>query len=384
MNQISWHDERFESTIAQIDSLLVLYKNSFPIRGEQSAPFLHAVRQLIDFLAESIDLEAFQPSQEALETARELARRPIFICGQMKSGTTLMLQLLDDHPELMVIPIETHHLKSSFIAEGENFRELAAHWVWRLIRVTGPESFWFLRKNRRDLESFVSHLHFFMKRAPHDNLTAMMLALHFAQDRPAPARQWVEKTPQSELYVNEALKRFPDAKFLHIVRNPLQNLASLKRNQLSCQKVFRTKRRARKLRELLRTGRLNQQNLGPDRYRFVRYEDVVHSPEATMHDVADFLGIKFNRCLLTPTLNGKPAQSNSMYKSSRVKGRILDQSATERYLEDFRLDDIRSIVDILGQEASLFGYDWKDIPANSPRFPPIRLLRYILGSNNRT
>src|SRR3569832_319873 len=43
------------------------------------------------------------------ETARglELARSPVFICGTARSGTTLLRDLLDGHPELVVIPVES-------------------------------------------------------------------------------------------------------------------------------------------------------------------------------------------------------------------------------------------------------------------------------------
>jgi len=31
---------------------------------------------------------------------------PIFLCGHRKTGTTMLLGLLDDHPELLVYPAE--------------------------------------------------------------------------------------------------------------------------------------------------------------------------------------------------------------------------------------------------------------------------------------
>ena len=39
---------------------------------------------------------------------------------------------------------------------------------------------------------------------------------------------WVEKTTSSEFYVAEIIKWFPNAKFIHIIRDPRDNFASLK------------------------------------------------------------------------------------------------------------------------------------------------------------
>ncbi len=37
-------------------------------------------------------------------------QRACFIAGQAKSGTTLLVALLDNHPELLVLPEETAYL----------------------------------------------------------------------------------------------------------------------------------------------------------------------------------------------------------------------------------------------------------------------------------
>ena len=40
--------------------------------------------------------------------------KPIFISGFNKSGTTLLLSLLDYHPELVVIPEEFHYFQNVY------------------------------------------------------------------------------------------------------------------------------------------------------------------------------------------------------------------------------------------------------------------------------
>ena len=57
----------------------------------------------------------------------ETPSRPVFLLGAHKSGTSLLRSLLDGHPELFVLPFETH------------FLQLANYWVdYRLRRAQPP------------------------------------------------------------------------------------------------------------------------------------------------------------------------------------------------------------------------------------------------------
>jgi len=51
------------------------------------------------------------PREELNRTLGWLAR-PVFICGHHRTATTLMRQLLDGHPELLVLPSEGTYLTS--------------------------------------------------------------------------------------------------------------------------------------------------------------------------------------------------------------------------------------------------------------------------------
>src|SRR5512137_1575478 len=59
-------------------------------------------------------------TQGVLEEVRAFNRRGLFLGGAPKSGTTLLLSLLDGHPKLVVLPEETHFLEEypSYAALG--------------------------------------------------------------------------------------------------------------------------------------------------------------------------------------------------------------------------------------------------------------------------
>ena len=47
-----------------------------------------------------------------------------------------------------------------------------------------------------------------------------------------------------------------------------------------------------------------------------------------------------------------------MFDDSRVKGTILDQSGSKRYMEQLSKRELQDIVTILYQDAIEFGYNW--------------------------
>jgi hypothetical protein len=62
----------------------------------------------------------------------------------------------------------------------------------------------------------------------------------------------------------------------------------------------------------------------------LRFEELVSDTERTMRGVADYLGIDFELCLLTPTFNGFPIKADSSYK---VQGYGVIKDPVTRYKE---------------------------------------------------
>ena len=70
--------------------------------------------------------------------ALEWLERPVFICGHHRSGTTLMQQLLDSHPELLVLPSEGTYFTSFAYAARANTSSgdvdrFVEDWIARLV-----------------------------------------------------------------------------------------------------------------------------------------------------------------------------------------------------------------------------------------------------------
>lgn len=349
----------YEERVAEMSRLLVERAAVYPVRDATYERLLAGAEDFTRYLLAGLDNIPFSPDPAQIESGARLAESPVFICGAMKSGTTLVTQLLDGHPDLIVLPGDAHYaqMREEWAACG--FEALAIHWLRRIIVPSGKEPFWFLGQERDGMERFLLYLRHYHREGRHEPFLCVVLALHAAM-RPSgpPARQWVEKTPENERYALELAARFPRARFIHILRDPLRNLAALKKLSEYRNKPFLAKRRAKGLIRLFEAGEANAAALGPERYRTIHYWDLVRNTEKVMREISGFLGIAFDPCLLTPTENGRPGVANSMYAELRIPGQVIDRTADRRYLEAFTPEEIDQIVAAIGKSAARFGFKW--------------------------
>ena len=95
--------------------------------------------------------------------------------------------------------------------------------------------------------------------------------------------RWAEKTPINGLYMQEILKHFPLAKFIHIIRDGRDCAASLNRRYGYSPNLMITKWK-HVVKETRKKGRI-----AGKQYYEVFYEDVSTMPEKSMRDICKFL-----------------------------------------------------------------------------------------------
>ena len=139
---------------------------------------------------------------------------PFYIAGCVRSGTTLLRNLLRLHPKLES-PEETHYYRWADPFGTPRFRFFYANNgslknSRQLDGIDDEEFFEILdaSKTRRELSDGYGQL--------------------FLEKRHNPEGRWFDKTPQNIYGIFLIRHEYPDAKFIHIYRNPLNVAASLK------------------------------------------------------------------------------------------------------------------------------------------------------------
>ena len=198
---------------------------------------------------------------------------PVFVGGLMRSGTTLLRAMLGRHPDIFA-GLETHWFELDFAAGRARRGEPLTDYLERLARffdLPWPDVSR-LAEASASAESFLQGF------------------LDLAATR-AGKRRWAEKTPGNVRHVDRIVAAWPDARIIHIVRDPRD--------------VFASFRRSRKYGGPADYGRLwvetfaaveqaRQAPGGAARNLFeVRYERLVQEPEAAMAEVLDFIGAPF-------------------------------------------------------------------------------------------
>lgn len=279
--------------------------------------------------AVAVELGPTHLSPQEVSKGNALAKRPVFICGVHRSGTTLIRDLLDGHPNLVVLPAEgTYYTNIQFklkaLPQHQQAAFLCMEWLRRLANPINQAPYWLLGRSTGTHSPYVAFAKYLLAwwriidkkntQWPH---LAIMLAYASCIGK-LTAKFWADKTPSNERFINRIWKEMPDAKIIHAIREPLATLASRKRMEPSVN--MRTALLALKLsfRFALKQSILNSPN-----FLLLRYEELCEHPQAVIQKLASFLHIQPLQILMQPTVAGKPSQANSSFNKHAARGQIL-------------------------------------------------------------
>jgi hypothetical protein len=253
----------------------------------------------------------------------ELRDRPVFICGHPKSGTSLLRGILDSHPELVTYPEETVFFRRYLpAAQGtplEEKLELSDKYITHIFEWNAdhpPEhQAGFPDRDYSDVSAEAvrrvqRRLVAEQYRHDGDILSGAILAYgEVTGRRTEQSHRWVEKTPYNEYYTARIFAWWPEARCVHVVRDPRDNFVSYRRKHVDwTPEVF-----ARSWRRSTQAALANEKEYGSGRYLVIRYEDFTADVEGMLARLCGFLEIKDDPALRTPTRAGKAWKGNSMF-----------------------------------------------------------------------
>lgn len=318
-------------------------------------------------------------------------QKPIFVTGPMKTGTTLLISLLDGHPQLVTYPEEPYFpcFESrlyrtgverilGWLRSGKNVMHQVNH---RLIdeRVDGkPLPLDLLVKgvirgadndqlsDRFDWSTYNSSLIKHLNHAGFDNksiIECTIKAFASAYDSPAKsgfARAWAFKFPVNSIpratedhfarnHVQSFQSLFPEVRTIVLLRHPLAIVSSRLEHDVSVHgKKYVNQERKQQIQYLATHLSLTfkeYENLF--RYQtdanahFVRFEDLVSNPRESLISVSRFLELDFDENCLFPTKFGIPSDvfTCTTQQKSRVDATIA--SHWKGKLSDEEIDIVR-------------------------------------------
>lgn len=292
-----------------------------------------------------------------------LRESPIFICGHPKAGTSLLRAVFDSHPQLIVYPEETvffrRFLPQAQGLDGGARLALADHTLIHIFqwnRQSPPPnqegfpdrdysaiSYEVVRQAMRDLAAQQC-------RHPGDVLSAAVLAYGRVSGQDGPERRyWVEKSPYNEYFADQIFEWWPQARCIHILRDPRDNFVSYQRKHPDWGAEFF----AANWRRSTQAGVDNLRRFGSQRYQILRYEDLTQSPAEHLQRLTEFLAISWDASLAAPTRAGAQWAGNSMF-AEQFQG--ISAAPVARWKDKLPAHDVALIEQMDGPLMAQFQY----------------------------
>lgn len=266
---------------------------------------------------------------------------PVFIVGCDRSGTTLLSLILSQAPDLHVT------LESGFIPDlYENrhdygdFSSAKNRWYFlRDLQTTYATSktiaFDIFELDDEDAESE-------LQKAASTDYAGAIDALFSKTARNHGKARWGNKTPKYVLHIPLLNKLFPEAKIIHIVRDPRDVAASI----MKAGWTTNIKEAAIYWNERVRAG-LEGRVLGDDIYYELKYESLLQLPQNEVSAVCDWLGIDFKESIIHQYKDDDSRDSITKHENLfDLIGKPIDASRAYAWKKSMSKSDIAEIEDV--------------------------------------
>ncbi len=277
--------------------------------------------------------------------------RRIFVVGCPRSGTTLLQSLLAAHETFVSFP-ETHFF-NYYVRDGleewlevrhRELRDEMAAYFKRLDRPEWTEAFraWHLRRR---------------------NYGQLLVEAFDEMAREAGAEAWLEKTP-SHLERIAAIREVVDSpKFVHIVRNGADVVASLHAVTHAYPEEWSGARSVDQcIDRWIRSVALTDEYLEQAAHTAVRYEHLASEPADQLARLCEFIGIDYEPSALQQYRGAarRVVDENEPWKASNRQA--IREPSSRRFYQRFDADERRYILARLDETET----NWPTEPAGAP------------------
>lgn len=260
----------------------------------------------------------------------------LFIIGMPRSGTKLLRALLNNHTLIYIPAIETAFIPRLIKKFG--LRELTQIEIHRVAKEIEGSIFFFyyLKNNEFDFNKLILR----PGSTVYDILTAFYIELTSTSF--ADYKFIGDKSPRNIHCSKVLADAFPNAKFIHIVRDPRDYALSVRKawgkNELRA--VFRWVEGISNFQTSIVAA--NKQFIE------VRYEDLLEQPESTLKRCTDFLGLKYELDMARLSV--------SIENLGDARNPVIKNDNAGKYLQEMTPANIRRIDDYAVELLHRYGY----------------------------
>lgn len=265
---------------------------------------------------------------------------PVFIIGMPRSGTKLLRDLLNQHSEVGIPPSESHFIPYYYrkwvefgdLREPRNFNAFYRH-------MSRSGFFQTLQKKNEAIDRDIWY-----REVKDWSYAGIIRGLFCGYARMKGKRISGDKTPSYMTQIPLLSQLFPEARFIHILRDPRDYCASVR--AVWGKNVFRA---AQRWSDDVRKCRSDAVRHLENCYLEVKYENLITNPQVTMINICQFLSIRFEKRML---MLDQPTED-----LGDAKGAVhIVRANTGKWEQKLRPSEINTIERITGAAMFEVGY----------------------------
>lgn len=280
-----------------------------------------------------------------------------FILGRPRSGTTLLMSMLDANPHTL-IPVECPVIKNLYPVYGKKTSWSKADlekFYTDLLQQSFYDRYKFTDLNF-DFEGIRQSLLMMEGSYSYGDLIRVVYTHYTSVFPKSEIKLLGDKNPDSSNFIDTYIRIFPDAKFIHITRDYRDHIQSMLNAGFGIPNIAMLAYRWKLNYIRLEKARVKQ----PDRFLKLRYEDLVTDPEKKLTEICDFLQTDFYPLMVhyeEHIAGGKlyPGKLTEEYQKSLLTG--LNPAKLYNWKKNMPERDVETADMVVGKYAEMAGYE---------------------------
>ena len=199
---------------------------------------------------------------------------PIFIVGAPRSGTTLFQYMLRSHPNIS-LPTGESHFFIPLLRNADSFGDLnEVKNIKKVLQTMYTQSADFLDTDIHGISFDIERLSNEFKQEGRNSIASIISGLFEKNALGEGKQRWGDKTPYYVLHMKTILNKFPNAQFIHLIRDGRDCALSMfdRKHDFG---VYNTFFAAKYWDIYIELGRQMGQELGNKTYHEIHYEDLI-------------------------------------------------------------------------------------------------------------
>lgn len=282
----------------------------------------------------------------------------LFILGKERSGTSLLQNLLDSHPNI-IAPPETKFIPLLYprFFHIKKWTEAAIlKFVDALYREPVFADYWRLDKQK------LTQILLSVKDYADYNLLCKVIYYQMKRDK-EDILLISDKNPSFMLHIPTIISIFPDTRFVHIIRDPRDNMFSLIKSLHAKNTTFHAYKWV-----AFNSIAEADKNIRPEKYFTVTYEKLVENTEGVMLSICNFLQVPYNEKMVQNVapewLNAKNEKIDKFEINTLIHKNLsspVSTSSIGKWKKGLSKNDIAITEAITGKYATkMYGYNFED------------------------